>query len=64
MPYTDEWKNARRDGSIINVQFSDGTRSKARWSFELGIWQVANSAGQWKAMSYFHGNSADPIWWP
>ena len=51
MNYTHEdWATAPKDGSVSNVQFSDGTEARARWSSEgIPQWEVLRASGEWVA---------------
>src|SRR5205823_6674435 len=48
MNYTHEdWATAPKDGSVINVQFPDGTQAQARWNTEgVARWEVLRGQGR------------------
>ena len=65
MNYTHEdWATAPKDGSVINVQFPDGTQAKARLSTESAPqWEVLRGSGDWVSMDYEHGRQLPSRWW-
>ena len=61
--FTDEWKTAPKDESVINVQFPNGQTAKARWSRDAGHWEM-RKMGKWMPMRDV-GGACDPVvWWP
>ena len=61
----DDWAAAPKDGSVINVQFSDGS-TKARWNSQAaggGQWEIADKNGRWIDMGYSRGRSTPIRWW-
>jgi hypothetical protein len=56
MPETHEWGTAPKDGTEINVEFSDRqTRARARWNTKAAVWEVLRTNGSWGLMKYLHG---------
>ena len=65
MNYTHEdWTTAPKDGSVINVQFPDGTQARAKWSTDgAPQWQILRGSGDWVSMEYDHGRQPPSRWW-
>ena len=60
----EDWATVPKDGSVINVQFPDGTQAKARWSIEgSGRWEVYSKHRKWIGMAYQHGRNVPIHWW-
>ena len=65
MNYTHEdWATAPKDGSVINVQFPDGTQAKARWTTEgVPQWEVLRGGSEWDSMENDQGRQQPSRWW-
>lgn len=65
MTTTRDWATAPKDGSIVNVQFPDGTKAKAKWNAVSsgGQWEVLRSSGKWVQMRFDHGINDPIVWW-
>jgi hypothetical protein len=60
----DDWGAAPKDGSEINVQFPDGSKTRAKWNAQTGQWEVLRHSGEWVSMRYEHGIDDPVVWWP
>jgi hypothetical protein len=59
----DDWSAAPKDGFVINVEFLDGTKARARWNAQNGgRWEVLRQIGEWVGMEYEH-HSVPRLWW-
>ena len=64
MTETNDWGTAPKDGSEINVQFSDGPKARARWNAQTGQWEVLRDSGKRVSIRYAHGIHDPDVWWP
>jgi hypothetical protein len=57
------WQRAPRDGSVINVELSDGAITQARWDLIQERWQFPRADGNLMTLvPEQHGLPRD--WWP
>jgi hypothetical protein len=59
---TQGWRTAPKDGTVIRVQFPDGTEADARCA-QRAQWETRRQDGTWVAMQYEHGSSEPCVWW-
>ncbi|HEX3347045.1 MAG TPA: hypothetical protein VHS58_02955 [Acetobacteraceae bacterium] len=59
---TDIWSTAPKEGSVIKVQFPDGTENTAKWDTKARQWD-ARLDGEWVSMAYAHGTRTPVVWW-
>lgn len=64
MPEIREWSTAPKTGVVINVKFSKGKPTKAKYDTATHEWKVIfGQRKQWKDMEYVH--QGKPVgWWP
>jgi hypothetical protein len=55
---------APKDGSVINVQFRNGTTTKARWNTGTERWEAPDSTGRWRVMNFHYPSDRFERWWP
>ena len=55
--------SAPKDGSVISVQFRDGTTNKAKWNRAAGQWEALDSIDRWRLMRFLHGTGSFQRWW-